>query len=137
MSKRYNLFLLIILCIVIGILIGALYVLFSVKYVKEYEMSLFVGKYLGIDTNTSAITFGMVREGAGSKREIFLTNHLEYPVRVYNYKYGNISRFVSFSHNNFILKANETIKMAVIASPAGGTPEGKYTGRMVTVFLKD
>ncbi len=82
---------------------------------------------VGVITDDWNLKFGSMPIGGTSSRYIDLVNLGEKKVKVVFRSYGNITPFVDFSKNNFVLdpKDNATIKVS-FNSRSGGS--GNYTG---------
>lgn len=92
--------------------------------IKPGEEKLLVG----ISADPWNLNFGVIPVGKNfGKRFVNLVNLKEKDVKVSLKAYGNISNFVKFSRNNFILHPKENVTVEV-GFYAEGAEVGNYTG---------
>ena len=92
----------------------------------------------GITTESWNLNFGEIPLGkdvAGIKRFVIISNSRDDNVYVELKAYGNISKIVTFSENNFVLKPNETINVEIKSSASNETIPGIYVGE-IDVIVK-
>ena len=100
--------------------------------VKPHEEEL----SLGLSADPWNLNFGIVPEGKNfGKRFVDLVNLKEKDVKVILRVYGNISDFVKFSKNDFILHPKENVTVEV-GFYAEGASVGNYTGVIDIVIQK-
>jgi hypothetical protein len=108
----------------------------TVVNLQEFEMRIKVADYVGVDVNTTVITFGTTMPGTLASRNLTFANNLTFPVKVELSTFGQMATWVFPEKNYFILQPGETMSMAVIARVPANTPFGNYTGKMRIIFRK-
>jgi hypothetical protein len=131
-----------ILVIVIGVLIAVSLVYFwfcnfAVFSTEEVGMYVTVveGRMIGVNTDTDALYFGKVRKGGLSTRTIILGNYDENPLLVQIRTFGDLSKWVYVSDNNFVLYPSESKNVSVSCDVPTDAEVGNYTGKMQVVYL--
>lgn len=84
---------------------------------------------IGIAGDTWLLDFGQIYVGMGSRKYINISVNEEYKVILKSS--GNISSFIKFEKNNFIMKGNSSIPIYVEPKKSG-----YYTGEVKIVFKK-
>lgn len=86
---------------------------------------------IGVVTDPWNLKFGSMPLGSGSSRYVELANLGERDAKIIFRSYGNISRYVGFSENNFIMhpKDNVTIKVTFHPSVESGAI-GNFSGEI-------
>lgn len=98
---------------------------------NEEEMKLTVG----ISGDIDVLNFGLIPTGGSYVgKYLNLTNRNENPVKISLSATGNISPYIEFDKNNFILK-NQDTTIYIIFRTTGDMPIGNYTGE-VDVIVK-
>ncbi|MCX8178768.1 MAG: hypothetical protein N3D75_02995 [Candidatus Aenigmarchaeota archaeon] len=98
----------------------------AVVYPKQQDIKL------GVSSETTIIDFGEIYEKMGSRKYINITgNSFDHKVKLY--AEGNISKFLIFEKNNFILEKNQVTSIPIYFS--GDTP-GTYEGEIKVVFKR-
>lgn len=104
--------------------------------VREYEIYLTVGSYVGFNVNSSALFFGTITAGGTGSREIIVNNHGALPRKVQVETSGNLSDWVKVSDNNFVLQGYENKSLEVNATVPEDAEFGNYTGILKLIFKK-
>lgn len=113
------------------------YTYYIIQDVQELDMKLKIGDVVGLDTNESVISFGIIPSiGGSSERRIILENMESKPLKVYVKKSGEIAEWTYVSEDNFILKADETKELLFTAIPPKNTKEGPYKGKAKFIFTR-
>jgi hypothetical protein len=86
---------------------------------------------IGVVVDTWNLKFGSIPVGGSSSRYIELVNLGQRDAKVLFRAYGNISSYVGFSENNFILHPQDNVTVKIIFRP-GDNPGtvGNYTGEI-------
>ncbi|MEM5871333.1 MAG: hypothetical protein QW051_00505, partial [Candidatus Aenigmatarchaeota archaeon] len=115
------------------IIINQLFI-FDVIEVKM-DVKVIDENIVGINTDADAIHFGKVQRGGEGLRYITLTNNdvKSHLIRIKTF--GNISRFVSVSENNFIMEPNTTKNITVVVRPTLDCNTGYYEGTLQVIFI--
>lgn len=102
---------------------------------KEVYASINITDRGGFDVNTTALTFGKIRPGDSASRSLVIENNYTLPIIVEFSSKGNISRFLKFEKENYLMPgANKTISFAVVAS--ADESYGFYDGSVKVVFKR-
>ncbi len=102
------------------------------KYPSKVEVTqVGANKRLGIGfvVDTWNLNFGSVPAGGSSTRFMDLSNIGEREAKIIFRAYGNITPFVGFSKNNFILYPKDNITIKITFSSQSDT-KGNYTGEI-------
>lgn len=106
----------------------------TVYDVKELEMNVYVGRIVGMNVDTDKIYFGTIAPGGGSFRSMTVTAG-PYRSLVSIQSTGDISEWVYVSDNNFVIEANESMKVEVsVRIPENEEIPGYRDGVMRIVF---
>lgn len=110
---------------------------FAVFWKEDIDMYLTVvkGNMVGINTNTDALYFGKVRKGGVSTRKIIIGNNDEKPHLIQIKTFGDLSKWVYVSDNNFILHPGESKNVSVSCDVPKDADTGNYTGGLQVVYL--
>lgn len=100
----------------------------------KMEMRLSVGKEVGFDINTTAVTFGSVPPSGTSTRDVVISNTDGYDKAVSFGVEGAISGFVKPPKETAI-RANSNATVSVRAEVPPGAESGNYTGTL-KIFLR-
>ena len=136
MKKITLLFLLAVILLVPVIV--AYFFLFNIPVdVKTVKMYILVSNYTGFNVDTDCLYFGTVPGEGQAERTLNVTNDGDEKLLVNFYPGGNISKFISFSKNNFVIepKSREQIK-AIVYIPHG-TQLGEYSGFLNIFFRRN
>jgi len=109
------------------------YTNYTILGVLELDMKMKSGDVVGLDTNTSVISFGIIPKDGFGQRTIILKNIKTIPVKVYIKIIGEMKEVVSSSDNGFILNPNETKEITFTATPQ---EKGKYEGKVKFIFTR-
>lgn len=112
------------------------YSYYIVQDVQELGMKMKVGDVVGVDTNNSVISFGIIPAGGSGERPIILKNMWDEPLKVNIKKSGEMAKWVYFSENGFILEKNETKEIKAKAVPSDDARKGVYTGEVKFIFTR-
>ncbi|NIO23322.1 MAG: hypothetical protein GTN38_04845 [Candidatus Aenigmarchaeota archaeon] len=110
---------------------------FVIYSTEEVDMHLKVteGYMVGVNTRTDALYFGKVRKGGLSTRKIILDNYDENPHFVQIRTFGDLSKWVYVSDNNFVLPSNESKNVSVSCDVPIDADVGNYTGKLQVVYF--
>jgi hypothetical protein len=97
---------------------------------RVVEATFIVGKSIGFDLNTTALTFGKVVPGGSSTRNMTITNTYEFPIRVEILADRNISSFLT-TETEFLLFPGEKKDIAFTLSVPSNLSYGNYSGRVL------
>jgi hypothetical protein len=122
--------------LVITIVSMAGYNLYYIVDTKSLKMQYEVTEKMGFNLETEYLNLGKNYPGGGSRRDVSLANHHEFPVKVSIKINGNITPLVSLSENNFILEPSEEKKVTYYVSTERDAMEGVYTGNTVILFTR-
>jgi len=109
---------------------------YIIQDIQELGMKMKIGSIVGFDTNSSAISFGIVPIGGSSERPVILKNIHNKPLNVHIKKDGEMAKWVYFSENDFILEGNETKEIKVEAIPSYNAQDGAYEGKVKFIFKR-
>jgi len=113
------------------------YTYYTIQDVQGLDMKMKIGDVVGLDTNESVISFGIIpKKGGSSERHIILENMKNKPLEVYVKKSGEMAEWVYISEDNFILKANETKELLFTAIPSKDAEKGAYKGKVKFIFTR-
>jgi hypothetical protein len=130
-----NIFLLIIsLVVFLVVVLGTVYLftLFMPYSVEEMPIFVYVGDKVGIDVNTTAVTFGTLMPGDGAERTV----KIYAPVKEQVFLRVEGIDFVSLDVEEVVLEADQTTNVAIYAKPPEGTKKGPYEGKLLLVTKK-
>jgi hypothetical protein len=88
---------------------------------------------IGISTVTYELDYGILPPGTGATKLIKLRNKNEIPAKVSLKVYGNVTQFLEFGKNNFILEENSSRDVYIRAS---SSEVGNYSGTLEVVVKK-
>ncbi|MFH1592234.1 MAG: hypothetical protein ABIB47_02620 [Candidatus Woesearchaeota archaeon] len=132
-----------VLLLVVLVLLSAVFVVYSFKFdsvvgKEEVEMTLIVenSRVIGFDVDDEVLAFGKVPRGSSNTRSLTIKNDYDFPIRVRLIKEGEISEFIQFSNNDFLLEVSESKDVNVIATPSYDAEEKTYTGVLKVFYLK-
>lgn len=112
------------------------YTSYFIQDVQELDMKLKIGDVVGLDTNTSVISFGIVLQGGSAQRYIILENMKDEPLRVHTKKSGEMAEWVYLSEDNFILEPKERKELIATAIPPKDAEKGAYKGKVRFIFTR-
>jgi hypothetical protein len=131
-----------LLVVVILVLIAVSFVYiwfnnFAVFLTEEVDMYATVveGRMIGVNTDTDAIYFGKVRKGGLSTRKIIIDNNDEKPHLIQIKTFGDLSKWVYVSDNNFVLDPSGSKNVSVSCDVPKDAEVGNYTGKLQVVYL--
>src|SRR3989339_551956 len=105
------------------------YAYYIIQDVQELEMKVKIGDVVGLDVNTSIISFGTVSPGGSSQRPVILRNDGNKPLRAHIKKSGEMAEWVYISEEDFVLDKNETKNVIFTIIPSGDAGKGEYRGK--------
>ena len=119
-------------------LIVVFYSLFSLNayLVKEIPIKFEVGEIIGIDVNSTALSFGRIPQGSTSTRTITVSNIRPQEVKVVLKAEGETRDFISFEQNSIILKPFETKEIKIFATPSLDSKNKEYAGNLKIFSIK-
>jgi hypothetical protein len=85
---------------------------------------------IGFDIDKENLNFGLMQAGGSGQRFIDIANTYDQEAKVRLSAYGNMSKFISFSDNNFVLRKNENQTIAITFRTDNTTTTGVYTGEI-------
>jgi hypothetical protein len=140
MTKKKNnkkLYLIIFLSIFVFILLVYLFSnlvdYYSVLDRQEILTKVIVNDSFGIDLNQSALTFGMITQGASSTRGLVVKNTYSHNVKVQIHAIGDIMPLLKISENDFILIPGEE-KEVEFTTVAKDIDNGIYSGKIIILI---
>mgnify|MGYP001579989610 CR=1 FL=1 len=88
---------------------------------------------IGVDLNSSALTFGMIGQGGSSLRKVILTNDHPFPLMIKVKSFGSISSILSYNSFTY-LPPHSNVSVPITAfSPYEST--GLYEGKVTFELL--
>ncbi|MBS3094267.1 hypothetical protein J4474_01245 [Candidatus Pacearchaeota archaeon] len=137
MEKRKNKLIVILLILSLMIFLTGFYIKSIVLLEKmEIPTTLTVGDKIGFDTDTSVLTFGIIKPGSVGNREIFLENNYTFPIKVEFRVEGDIKRFLLFENIVYLNSGeNKTISISTIKPTENDY--GNYSGKLIVAIKKD
>ena len=131
----------ILLVVLIAILLSftltfLFYTKFMIIEIQEMDMKMKIRDVVGLDTNSSVISFGSVPIGGSGRRTITLENKHDVSLRVYSKRSGEMARWVEVSLNKFVLEPGEKKELEVKATPSLDAEKGVYTGKVKFIFMR-
>lgn len=132
MVRKVNPYLILFILILV-ILLGIFLIFFKIdKYRQEFYSSFIASdNSIGFDLNNTAITFGIVKIGGSSTRNIVLENTFDRDVRIIINSEGEISNYLSISENDFKLAPKETKNISFYVNVPLNTTLKKYEGKII------
>jgi len=109
---------------------------FSIIEKQQVYTKIIVSDKYGFDLNNTALTFGMIKAGGASSRDLTVENRYPLNVKVDIYTKGDISRFISMSKNNFVLNKTSSERITFVASAPKNTENGVYDGYIYIIIKK-
>ena len=104
--------------------------------VKELEMEVYVDRIVGVNVDTDKIYFGTVAPGGSSTRAVTMTAGPYRSLVTIQYT-GDISEWVSVSDNNFVVEANQSMRVDVqVKIPENTDVPGYRKGVLRIVFRR-
>lgn len=139
--KRKHLPLFMVLAIIIGAGIAfSLFSLFSIE--KPLETRIIPAAFtltdqntVGIDVNTTLLTFGRVPFGGLSKRYVEVKNDYPHPITVRISATGNITSYLFLEKNDIVFQPGEVKNITIAINPNNGT-YAAYDGEVAFTFWK-
>lgn len=122
-----------IIAFLIGIILAvSFYSFVHILRVQEYEMHLKVSNMTGFNVGTDRVYFSKVVPGSTSSRDLIFYGDKKHDAKVSLEAFGNLSKWVYVSDNNFIIPKKGTKQITIKAH----VPENATTGRNVTGTIK-
>jgi hypothetical protein len=127
---------LLILIFIVGAYITAIfYINYTVLYYKEIDTSVLITEHsAGLNADKGHLRFGKNFPGGWARRSFNLT--VSQPSIVKIIVAGNISDFMGFSENNFLLEPNLIKNIDVEISIPLNASLGNYTGKIKVYILR-
>lgn len=128
--KILNIVLMLIFIFIIGMLATVLfYTNFHILYAKQIDISVYVRNgSSAFNTSTDALNFAKISPGGVSTKKIDINSYRDSIVRLETV--GNISDFISYSDNNFVMKKNEYKQVEITLALPENVSEGEYSGKL-------
>jgi hypothetical protein len=101
----------------------------STAYVTEPSMEI------GFDVGPEDLKFGEIPIGSNGKRFINIANKDESASKVSLVAFGNISSFIHFGGNNFVLDSEKDIEITIEFRTEMGMETGNYSGGVTLLRL--
>ena len=98
------------------------------------DVKVIEGQIIGVNVDTDGVHFGKVPRGGEGLRYITLTNNDSKPHFINIKSFGNISRFVYVSKNNFIMMPKTQENITVMAKIPPEAETGFYSGVLKVTF---
>ncbi|VVB78292.1 Uncharacterised protein [uncultured archaeon] len=129
-----------VLKIVLLIFVLALALFFFIKYdwtieKREIKTSFIVSDVTGFDLNKNELTFGSIKPGSSSSRDLIIQNNFDRKVFVTLTSVGNISNYLIVSQNDFILGPKEAKNITFTVFSYKNQSFGIYSGK-INLFFK-
>mgnify|MGYP000076586692 CR=1 FL=1 len=128
--KKTNILLLSIL-IFLFIILGISLLIFSLNpyKIQEIPILLEIGEKVGINVNTTAITFSVVMPGTKAERILTFTSNVTEIIKLY----VKDVPFVYLSVDEIIIHPNEEKTVTIIAAPPKNAQSKNYTGKLLII----
>ncbi len=81
----------------------------------------------GISVDSELLNFGRMAEGSAAEKLVTIRNPENAPVKIHISSRGDISEYISFEKNDFVLNKNQEEKVYIRAE---GRDEGNFTGSL-------
>jgi hypothetical protein len=130
-------------------MVTTMFFYYFVKYeeVREVDMRVRVGTYVGFNLDSRYLEFGTVMPGGSSDRHMEIQNTYDKPLfveidfvpkRDLDFLLGKTKpiekEWIIVSENNFILEETQSKSIKFTVKPSGGTPYGNYTCKAIIKF---
>ncbi len=128
------------LCLTIASLCALLLYFFAFGIVRagyHLPMDVEISGKLGINGDSDALHFGSVQPGGWAKKSIILSNNNTYILRVALSGTGNITPYLVFPENNFMLKSNETKTLDLWVQTPDTIGYGRYVGDLRVIMKRE
>ncbi len=102
----------------------------KVRYPSYAIVSNSDSDVVGFDISNDSINFGLAPAGGGGSRFLNIGNSESGVVKIKLSAYGNISQFITFKSNNFILEPGQNTQVEVSFNTEATTQEGDYVGEI-------
>ena len=112
------------------------YSYYLIQDVQSLDMKLKIGDIVGLDTNESVISFGIIPPEGSAQRKVILNNMYGKPLEVHTKKTGEIAGWVHISEDTFIINPDETKELLFTAIPSKGAEKGAYQGKIKFIFTR-
>ena len=90
---------------------------------------------IGFDFGPEDLKFGQIPKGGGGKRFVNIKNDDENQAKVKLVSFGNISSYIQFNNNDFILDSGESIEVRVDFKTETEMESGRYSGGVTLVRI--
>jgi len=97
--------------------------------VKELDVNFIVGKGVGFDLNSSALTFGKIPLGGSSARSIAVDNSYNFPIEVNIFATKEIRKFIKAPFK-IIINSKENISIPITVYVPKDSVLGNYSGKI-------
>jgi uncharacterized membrane protein len=104
--------------------------------IHKIPIKVVVGSHLGVDVTKKFLSFGTIPPGSSGKRWINFTNIVNVPRVVHIDVTGNVSDWLYFPENDFLLKGGQTKRLEINIKIPKDAHYGSYTGMMI-LRIKD
>ncbi|MBU1103298.1 MAG: hypothetical protein KJ600_01945 [Nanoarchaeota archaeon] len=125
--------------VLIALLLGVCVVLIALSVflnsskpidVKEFDVKFIVDVGgIGIDVDTSVLTFGQVNPGGGGKRTVVIDNSHDFPVEVKVLVSKNLLGLID-TNSSFVVDAGKNVSVPVKLNVPQDFELGNYTGKI-------
>ncbi|MBI2136836.1 hypothetical protein HYU06_07225 [Candidatus Woesearchaeota archaeon] len=137
-SRPFSAFIVFVLIILTALFIAYFYLTNIFEY-EKIKMDVTVGDHIGLNLNSDAVHFGTIdiKKTGEITREVVITNSVKVPKKIYLFKTGSISRWISPPKTAFLINPwqNETIAIK-LSIPAAGVSKGNYSGNLIIISKK-
>src|SRR3989344_7536237 len=123
-----------IILLFLGMLIILFYFIFIVD-VQRYRVNANFGDHLGFNLDNDAIYFGTLIIGTEAKKSITIYNSNNYTVKVRNYLFGDLNKYVFKTNNKSYLEPYEYYDMELVAK-SDGSIRGAYNSTLIIFFTR-
>ena len=133
---KENIFYYIILFIIVILVAFSLYIWMSRPLkVQTLDVSFTVGDTIGVDLNSSLVSFGRVLREGSAVRNVIVKNEYDYPVKIDIFVSKDISEYVSVS-SYFVILPGEEIRIPINLKIPEDMEFGEYSGKIKFEFIK-
>ncbi|TAL62310.1 MAG: hypothetical protein EPN88_13420 [Bacteroidetes bacterium] len=133
----------ILLTIAAILIIGSIWIFYLAYNIDEVKIINASASYaanenvIGFNLAKEELTFGTMGPNTLTDRAIFINSGRNYSTKVTIRTNGNLSQYLTFSKNSFILDPNETKKISAYVTFPNAARSGEYKAKVIIQFSKN
>lgn len=104
--------------------------------VRSLPVRFKVGDHVGLEINSSALTFGIALPGTSSTRDVFIDNPYSFPLALRVYGDEVVSPYLSLSTSRIIVPPSGRVPLAFTLRIPSDATFGSYEGFVVFEFRR-